>query len=121
MHAKLRSALSRLALHVAQMQVALQSIVGEELAQGPNLAAKVGFQPATIRTKGDESTNEPPTKYWLIKIPTGSIANGETHYIIESACNNSSSRNILVWFIAILAISTKHALNCKVAQIITRT
>src|SRR6218665_2103672 len=30
------------------------------LAQGPNMATRVGFEPATRRMKGDESTNEPP-------------------------------------------------------------
>ena len=34
--------------------------MGEELAQGPYEAATVGFEHATIRNKGDESTNEPP-------------------------------------------------------------
>ena len=32
----------------------------EGLAQGTYVAARAGFQPATLRTKGDESTNEPP-------------------------------------------------------------
>src|SRR6218665_832912 len=30
------------------------------LAQGPYLADRAGFEPTTLRTKGDESTNEPP-------------------------------------------------------------
>ena len=29
-------------------------------AQGPYVAARAGFEPATLRTKGTESTNEPP-------------------------------------------------------------
>ena len=34
----------------------------EGLAQGPYMyvAAKAGFEPATLRTKGVESTNDPP-------------------------------------------------------------
>ena len=32
----------------------------EALAHGPYLAAWAGFEPTKIRTKGDESTNEPP-------------------------------------------------------------
>ena len=34
--------------------------MSEGLAQGPYVAARVGFEPMTLRTKGDESTNEPP-------------------------------------------------------------
>ena len=37
-----------------------QAIASEGLAQGPCVAARVGFEPATLRMKGDESTNEPP-------------------------------------------------------------
>src|SRR6218665_41604 len=37
-----------------------QVIANEGLAQGPNVAARAGFEPATLRTKGVESTNEPP-------------------------------------------------------------
>ena|SRR6218665_987019 len=55
----------------AQRAIVMQSIVGEELAQGLylycivsihlySLAARAGFKPVTLRTKGDESTNEPP-------------------------------------------------------------
>ena len=34
--------------------------VSEGLAQGTYVAARVGFEPTTLRTKGDESINEPP-------------------------------------------------------------
>jgi len=37
-----------------------QATVSEGLAQGPYVAARAGFEPATIRTRDDESTNEPP-------------------------------------------------------------
>ena len=59
MHAKLRSALSRLGGADA---IIMQNIAGEELDQGPYVyvAARAGFEPATLRTKGDESPNEPP-------------------------------------------------------------
>jgi len=30
------------------------------LAQGPYVAARAGFEPMTLWTKGDESTNVPP-------------------------------------------------------------
>ena len=37
-----------------------QATASERLAQGPYVAARAGFEPTTLRTKGDESTNEPP-------------------------------------------------------------
>ena len=37
-----------------------QATASAGLAQVPYVAARVGFKPATLRTKGDESTNEPP-------------------------------------------------------------
>ena len=69
MPAKLRSALSLLSDADAMV---LQSIVGEELAQGPYVAARVGFEPATLlRTQGTEPTTEPPC-------PTRSITTENT-------------------------------------------
>ena len=50
MHAKLRSS----SLDGAD-EIIMQSIVNEELAQGPYVATRAGFEPATLRTKGDES------------------------------------------------------------------
>jgi len=47
MHAKLRSALTRLGGADA---IVMQSTVGKELAQGPYVAARAGFEPATLRT-----------------------------------------------------------------------
>ena len=57
MHAKIRSALSR--LDGADAMV-LQSIVSEELAQGTCVAASTGFEPATLRAQGTKPTTEPP-------------------------------------------------------------
>ena len=37
-----------------------QATTSDGLAQGPYVAAKAGFEPATLWTKGVESTNEPP-------------------------------------------------------------
>src|SRR6218665_29431 len=37
-----------------------QATASERLAQDPNVAARAEFEPAALRTKGDESTNEPP-------------------------------------------------------------
>ena len=53
-HAKIRSALSRLGGADA---IVMQSIVGEELAQGNYVA---GFEPATLQTEGTEPTTELP-------------------------------------------------------------
>ena len=36
------------------------SIASEGLAQGPYVVARVGYEPMTFQTKGDESTNVPP-------------------------------------------------------------
>ena len=38
----------------------VQATASEGLAQGPNVAARVEFEPTTLRTKGIQSTNEPP-------------------------------------------------------------
>src|SRR6218665_1672084 len=38
---------------------AQQATASEGLAQGPYVAARAGFEPMTLRMKGDESTNEP--------------------------------------------------------------
>ena len=37
-----------------------QATAIEGLAQGPYMTARVGFEPMALRTKGSESTNEPP-------------------------------------------------------------
>ena len=39
---------------------ASQATASEGLAQGPYIVARTGFEPGTLRTKGVESTNEPP-------------------------------------------------------------
>src|SRR6218665_1507015 len=39
---------------------ASQATANEALAQGPYVAARAGFVPVTLQTKGAESTNEPP-------------------------------------------------------------
>ena len=39
-----------------------QAIVSEGLAQGPYVAARVGVEPMTLRTKGVDSINAPPMR-----------------------------------------------------------
>src|SRR6218665_1331470 len=39
--------------------ISLLATASEGLAQGPYVAARAGFEPTTLRTKGVESTNEP--------------------------------------------------------------
>src|SRR6218665_1318946 len=39
---------------------ALQTTVSKGFAQGPYMAAGVGFEPATLRMQGTELTTEPP-------------------------------------------------------------
>ena len=36
-----------------------QATASEGLAQGPYVATRAGFEPTTLRTKGNDSTNEP--------------------------------------------------------------
>ena len=43
-----------------------QATASEGLAQGPYLAASAGFEPTTFRTKGYESTNDPPSPMCVI-------------------------------------------------------
>jgi|SRR6218665_328370 len=45
---------------------ATHATVSEGLAQGPYMAARAGFDPRTLRTKGDEFTNDPPLHIGLI-------------------------------------------------------
>ena len=48
-----------------------QATVSERLAQSPYVAARAGFEPMTLRTKGVDSTKAPPRPithndlYWL--------------------------------------------------------
>jgi len=37
-----------------------QATVSEGLTQGPNVAARAGFKPMTLRSKGFDSTNAQP-------------------------------------------------------------
>src|SRR6218665_798550 len=39
---------------------ALQAIAGKELAQGPYMTARAGFEPTTLRSHGVVSSNAPP-------------------------------------------------------------
>ena len=55
-----------------------QATASEGLAQGPYVAASAGFEPTTLRTKGDESTNQPPR-------PTDAFK----HHLWEHSTNNS--------------------------------
>ena len=45
--------------HRAQHHV-IQATMSEGLAQGSYVVARVGFEPATLQTKGNELTIEPP-------------------------------------------------------------
>ena len=58
----------------------------EGLAQGPYVAARAGFELATLRTKGDESTNEPPHPTSIIKFQLFCIASEGENYAKEIIC-----------------------------------
>jgi len=51
-----------------------QATASEGLAQGPHVAARAGFLPATLRTKGVESTNEPPRPTYCYCLYGASLA-----------------------------------------------
>ena len=55
---------------------ALQATASEGLAQGPSVAARTGFEPATFRAKGIDSTNAPPRL--ILVNQKFNIATGET-------------------------------------------
>ena len=42
----------------------IQATMSEGIAQGPYIAAKVGFEPATLQTQDTELTTEPPHNYF---------------------------------------------------------
>jgi len=46
-----------------------QATASEGLAQGPYVVARAGIKPATLHTKGVESTNEPPQPTICIAYP----------------------------------------------------
>ena len=48
-----------------------QAIANEGLVEGPYMAARPGFEPATLQTKGDESTNEPPHPTVIVLVAKG--------------------------------------------------
>ena len=43
-----------------------QATASKGLAQGPYVAARTGFEPTTLRTKGDESTNDLNKLTWKL-------------------------------------------------------
>ena len=47
-----------------------QATAIEGVIQGPYVAARAGFEPATLRTKGDESTNESPRPTLSVTVHT---------------------------------------------------
>ncbi len=47
---------------------ALQATTSEGLAQGPYVAARVGFEPATFRTQGTKPTTEPACPTLMLQI-----------------------------------------------------
>ena len=63
----MRSRLQQLTLCRSLHPEALQTTASEELAQGPYVAAKAGFEPTTLRSKSIDSTNAPsrPTLFGI--------------------------------------------------------
>ena len=50
-----------------------QATASEGLAQGPYVVARAGFEPATLLTKGAETTNEPPRLHSTVCLKYGCI------------------------------------------------
>src|SRR6218665_1873845 len=59
---------------------ALQAIAGKELAQGPYMAARAGFEPMTLRSNGVVSTNAPPCPTIYLSILETYIAPLQSNY-----------------------------------------
>ena len=55
-----------------------QATANEELVKGSYVAPRAEFKPVTLRTKGDESTNEPPRSIHLCwRDPMGVVLENE--------------------------------------------
>ena len=52
--------------------------MSEGIAQGPYKAAKVEFEPVTLRTQGTELTTEPPRHYMSLQITIKLSINAQT-------------------------------------------
>src|SRR6218665_3692518 len=63
-----------------------QATASEQLAQGPYMAVRAGFKPATLRTKGDESINEPPC-------PTVQAGFRNPDLLVDGAADHFGSRS----------------------------
>src|SRR6218665_1805310 len=69
---------------------ALQATASDGLVQGPYVAARVRFEPATLRSKIIDSTNAPPHPTMLLKgniMLTKYNANESNYNAIESKYN----------------------------------
>ena len=56
-----------------------QATASEGLSQGPYVAARAGFEPMTLWTKGDKCTNEPPRPK---SVSEGSVLEGICSQVI---------------------------------------
>jgi len=72
-----------------------QAIVSEGLAQGLYVAARTGFEPTTLRTKGDKSTNETPLPTSLIYPLISSIS---VLLITDSVNGTGGAHNNEIYF-----------------------
>ena len=72
-----------------------QATVSEELAQGPHVAARVGVEPMTLRTKGVDSTNAPHYHYQttlrgaITLFPQNKTATYDLNYVIPYSSQTS--------------------------------
>ena len=68
-----------------------QATASERLVQGPYMAARAGFDPTTFRTKGHESTNEPPCPIPINNNKNLSINSGSTY---KRECKNEREKQM---------------------------
>src|SRR6218665_4089065 len=62
-------------LRRSQHAEAQQATTSEGLGQGPYMAARVGFEPATFRTEGTELPTEPPSPKFRVGFTYATVCN----------------------------------------------
>ena len=85
-----------------------QATASEELPQGPYMAARVGFEPATFQKQGIEPTTEPPCQH-----KDNTKVNGiRTHDHSDQGdeCIHEPSRP--TWFQSMVSVINRHGCCC---------
>ena len=79
---------------------ASQAAASEGLAQGPYVAARAGFEPTTLWSKGIDSTNAPPLPTYLFNCTAFSSSSSSLSSLSTSPClqniSNVTQKNCMV-------------------------